>query len=256
MLATFKETLRSLQDKTYGREIIKKDPKNVLWYWTKYLLLFATIPLAMSVASLTYFVPQLPKILKDNLPDVKAGVANHQFYVDPSDPLKFGDANFLILVDPEASESALSQYPAGVVITKDKTYFKDGGSVSSESHAEIPDFSITKPQAVTWASEHQLQIWVALLTTVLVLTVVILIFYWLFRFIFFWIWSLVFWFVAKILKKQLTLPQSFNLVVYASVIPLLVSAVLFLAPNDVISLLNIGVFLFFTVSWIINLHHE
>ena len=96
MLSTFRETLTSLQDKTYGNQIIKKTPRQVVWYWTKYLLLFSLIPLILTIGSTTYFVPQLSSTLEKQLPDFEVGVKDHQFYTKSDTPYRFEDQGFLL----------------------------------------------------------------------------------------------------------------------------------------------------------------
>ncbi len=253
MLATFKETLKSLQDKTYGGEIIKKSLSQVIWYWTKYLLLFALIPLILTIGSLTYSVPQLPNTLRNQLPEFVGGIKDHQFFTKNTEPLRFQDPNFLFVLDPSASESALASVSAGVVISQDQMFFKDNGTTRSQDYSDIPDFEIAKNQLVDWTNSNQLLIWAVLMGIVIVLGIILVVLYWAYRFITFWIWAAVVWLLARILKKTLVYTDAFKLVVYASVLPLLISAVLFVAPSDVMSLIGFGVFIFFTVSWIINL---
>jgi hypothetical protein len=76
MIATFKEAWASLQDLNYGKEIVDKTFGDVLWYWTKFLILTVAISAAFAVAALTYYAPQLPGILQKNLPDLEFGIKN------------------------------------------------------------------------------------------------------------------------------------------------------------------------------------
>lgn len=253
MLATFRETIKSLQDKTYGGEIVKKSLGQVIWYWTKYLLLFALIPLVLIIGSLTYSVPQLPNTLRNQLPEFVGGIKDGKFFTKNTEPLRFQDPNFLFILDPTASESDLASVSAGIVISQDQMFFKDNGTTRSQDYSDIPDFEIAKSGLTDWVSTHQSLIWVILVSATILLGLLLVIFYWVYRFVTFWIWAAVVWALARILKKTLVYTDAFKIVIYASILPLLISAVLFVAPSDVMGLIGFGVFAFFTVSWIINL---
>ena len=256
MIATFKETLISLQDSKYGQVIISRSLKFVLWYWTKYLLLMAIFPLLLTIFAFTYFLPQLPRLAEKNLPEGTLGARDHQLFSTIPQPYYIWQGqNFAFILNLEGRPEDIDSTPNGVLILKDKFIAKtDDGRTQIQTFSNIPDFSLDKYQLANWLTNHRYQIWLIGTVAIVFITTVFVSGFWLFRFGSFSFWALVLWIGNKIsVKKHLSYLQIFNLVVYASIFPLLLSAILVFAPNGILSLVAFGLFLFFSLSWLKNL---
>ena len=256
MVATFKETLTSLQDPKYGQVIISRSLKFVLWYWTKYLLLLAIFPLLLTIFAFTYFLPQLPRLAEKNFPEGTLGARNHQLFSTIPQPYQIWQGqNFAFILNLEGHPEDLDRTSNGVLILKDKFIAKtENGRTQIQTFSNIPDFSLDKYQLATWLANHRYQIWLVGTVAIILITAIFIGGFWLFRLGSFSLWTLVFWAGNKIsIKKHLSYLQIFNLVVYASIFPLLLSAILFFAPNGILSLVTLGLFLFFSFSWLKNI---
>jgi len=254
VIKTFKETITSLQDKNYGAVIIKLSLKQALWYWSKYFILVSIVSTVVVIGVVTYLAPQLPRVLRQYLPDSTFTVKNGEFSTSLTQPAILGPSDMPIIIDTIATDSAgLTGSPSGIFILKDKIIFKQEGSVQTQSLADIPDFYFEKSTVVNWISGHQTQLWFITIGIVLVVSVLFSIFFWLGRVVGFVLWGLGFWLLGKITKRNITYVQSLNLVLYASVLPYIMSSFLVLAPNQLLSLLSLAVFVYFGTSWLINL---
>lgn len=255
MLRTFKETITSLQDKAYGSTIIKLPFTKVLWYWSKYFIWVSVITAILAVGIATYFVPQLPRLLRQHLPDATFSVTGGQLSTSLKQPAVLGPLDLPIIIDTFATNSAaLDSRTTGILFLKDQVIFKqDTGSVSTQSLKDFPDFSFEKNSIVSWISAHQTGLWFGALLGIILLSLIFSILFWIGRMIGFAVWSLVFWIAAKIIKREITYTQSFKLVLYASVLPYLLGSLFILAPNQLLSLLSLAVFIYFGGSWLLNL---
>ncbi len=255
MIRTFKETLASLQDKQYGKLIIAKPFPRVLWYWSQYFLLVAAVTLILVLAAVTYFIPQLPRLLRDNLPTAAVQVKSGRLTTTLSQPAVFGSSDFPIIVDTTASTSAeLGNVTTGVLVTGDKILFKqDANTTQTQNISDFPDFHTDKNTLVSYVTAHQIRLWLIVVGLLLGFSLLLSAFLWIGRLLGFAIWSLIFWLAALLLKRRLTYLQIFNLVLYASVLPFLMDAFLALAPNQLISFVSLGVFLYFMITWLLAL---
>ena len=255
MLATFKETITSLQDKTYGAKIVLLPWPKVVWYWTKYLLLFSLIPLVLVIAGFTHFIPQFPRLAKDRLPDGEINLRNGRLSTTISQPFSVIDPQFAFILNTEGAPVDLDQYPSGLLILSDRIIVKtSAGATQTRTFERLPDFSLAKSQIVDWLSGHQFFLWFLAVLAALAITCVINLFFWVYKMISFLFWGLILLFVARLLKKPLTtFTGGFNLAVYASVLPLLLSSVILLAPNQILSFFSFGLFAYYSLSWLVNL---
>ena len=255
MIATFKETITSLQDNKYGQVIITKPLKPVIWYWTKYLILIAVIPLILVIVILTRFLPEIPQIIKSQLPEGTLTAKDHILTSTISQPLRYEESDMAIIFDLQASSSAIESISNGVLITKDKIIVKSAdGQTQTRDYLNLPDFSVDKYQIADWLQNHRYQIWVAGMVVIIILGIIIFMLTWFYRILVSLFWSLVFWLFNRfITKNPLSYLQVFNLVIYASVLPLILSLLVMLYPNSLLSFINTLIFVYFTYSWIRNL---
>ena len=253
VLATFKETLTSITDKSYGQAIVAKPTKTVLWYWTRYVLLFTLVPLILIILFLTYITPQPPKLIRSSLGQIKVGVKSEKFYLSPPKEFTVGTQEFLLAYDPQGSASRLDDALSGIMLTSDKVYFKNPEGIQEQDFTGFPDFSLSVKDVADWIATHQSRFWLFLVSGVIVFTALAVSFYWLYHVSLLLLWAIGFWLVASLFKHRFELTQVFRITVYAAVPSLILSAILFIAPNQILSLLNFGLFLYFALSWLRNL---
>jgi hypothetical protein len=255
MIATFKETITSLQDNKYGQVIIGKSFKSVLWYWTKYLLLISIFPLVLVISLLTRYLPQAPKFILDNFPEGTLTVKDSQLSSTINQPYKLGDSNFSVILDTGGNLSELDSVQSGVLFLKDKLVTKSPESqIQTQTYGRLPDFSLDKFQLADWITQNRSRLWFGGLVLILVAAVLISAAVWSGYLLGFVIWALVFWLVGKyLLKKVLTYVQCLNIVIYAQVLPLILSFILSFAPNQILDYMRLLIFFYFGFSWIWNL---
>jgi hypothetical protein len=255
MIATFKETITSLQDNKYGQVIIDKPLKVVLWYWTKYLLLIAAFPLLLAIFLFTRYLPEAPKFILDQFPEGTISAKDNQLSSTISQPYKLGNSNFSLILDLGGDVSELDSVQGGVLLLKDKLISKsENGQIQMQTYGQIPNFSLDKHQLSDWITGNRLKLWIGGSTFLLIAGILITSIIWLGYLLTFVLWAIPFWLGGKFaLKKTLSYFQSLNLVIYASVLPLLLSFILSLAPNKILDYLRLVLFLFFGISWISNL---
>jgi hypothetical protein len=255
MIATFKETLTSLQDNQYGGQIITKPLKSVIWYWLKYLLFLSVFPLIVAIILLTRYLPQSPKFIHERFPDGVIGAKDQQLFSTIAQPYRIDNPDFSVILDLEGSEPELDSAKNGVLILKDKIVTKnENGQIETRTYGKIPDFSVDKNQIADWISQNSLKLWFIGLLIILIgvsIGLAISFFMWTIRLL---IATVVFWLISKyVLKKSISYLQTFNIVVYASILPQIISFILSLAPSTIFSYLSLFIFLFFGYTWIKNL---
>lgn len=254
MLATFKETLTSIQDKTYGRVIITKPVKQVIWYWLKYVLIFSLIPAILLIGLITYFIPQLPRLVRDNIAPGEIRLLAGKFSTTYPQPISLGSPDFALVVNTHGSAADLDNYAAGVLLLSDKIIIKaPDRQISSQSLSDIKNFSLSQTQLLNWLSLHQFLLLFGAFSAVLVLTLLSGLFYVGYKLFNFLVWSAIFLLIGLALKRRHRYTDIFKITVYAATPSLIISALLFLFPNSLLSLLNFGLFIFFALSWLVNL---
>lgn len=256
MLRTIRETIASLKDKQYGNVIVSKRMMPVIWYWTQYLLIFTVIPWLIFVFLLTYFLPQLPRAIKDYLPDAAVSLKDGRFSTTlQPQPYIVGDKTFSLIINPSAtSSSELTKYESGVLIASSGAYLKspDGSSDSAQFPTGV-SFATNKSQIISWVSDHQSRLWIAGFITITVVAVFISGIYWLTSLVGFAFGGLAFWLYARYTHRILDYRGAVKIAVYAAVLPFLIGALFSASSNVLISLINIVVFAYFGYQWIQNL---
>ncbi len=255
MISSFREFITGLKDNLYGNVIVEKSLKHTLWYWTKFLLLIAVVPYIFSIIILTRFLPQLPKLITQTFPEGTLTSEKGILSSTISQPYTVGDKNFSLVFDLEADPSALDSYQAGALVLKDRIIVKDTtGVTDSRSLANVPDFSLEKSQISSWISARRTQLWFAGLLLLTLLAVFLTAVNWLIRIGNLSLWAAGFWFFNKFFIKQtIDFMNIFKLVVYASVLPLLLSVILFFAPSNLLTFLGWGLLVYFTYTWLKHL---
>ena len=238
VIATFKETITSLQDLKYGPKILAKTGKQTYWYWTKYFLALAGVGLFLILAVITYFVPQVPKFLSQNFPE--------------SQPAIYTDSGISFILDTTGKITDLSDYKTGILVTADKIFFKDQQSKVQEiAIKKFEDTAFDKNTIVNWSGENKPLLWGIVASS----AVLILLSYGSFLYISYLVIMLAaavgIWALSLILKKRISYINSLKLVFYASILPLIVSGFSFLSANDQITfIIQTGLFLIYAVGWL------
>ncbi|HJZ05212.1 hypothetical protein A2634_00375 [Candidatus Amesbacteria bacterium RIFCSPHIGHO2_01_FULL_48_32] len=254
MLATFRETLTSLQDKYYGKVISTRSLRQVLWYWTKYILLLAVIVIVFGISLITYYVPQLPRLIETNVPQFDIAIKNDQISTTQPTPVTWGNSDFAIILDPSGTEDQLNDFSAGILVLRDRIVSKSqDSSTRIQPLKNVGDFSLSKSDLVFWLSRHSLRAWAIGLSVLIVGALTFSLFFWSLRLSSFSLWAGLFWLISRFTHRPLPYLTFFKLTIYASVLPLLVSAVNSLSPNAFLNYLGLGLFLFYSLSWFWNL---
>ncbi len=252
MKELFQETRTSLTDTSFAHVVVKKSIKETLVYWTKYLLLITAVLYILLLFFITYSVPRLPKHLTDFLPTGQISSQNNQLSTTIKQPLAVSIEGYTITSDLEASPSAIDAHPAGVLLLKDRYISKSlTGETYTHMYGDIPSFTVSKESVIQYVVDHRLQIWAAISVISLVLVFVSGIFTWLSRQFSFLVSAVFVWLVSVyIFKKKIDYVGAFKLIVYASILPMLLSAILLIIPNDLLAALNFGLFVYLIFSWV------
>ena len=254
MFKSLKQLFADLQDKTAGERISKWPVKTPLILYTKYFAILIAIITLSIVYSLVYYVPQIPKLISQSVPDVTVTIKNNLLSVNPNDPLKLISPEGAIVVDTREIPEDYSSYPIGVFVYRDHFEVRDSTGVSQQyDFRDVSDYEISKTRAVSWFTQNKSKIILTLTPLILVIIFIISGLVWGARVLGFYILSGIIFLSLKLLKKPLLYKQILPVVIYASILPLLISYILFFAPHPLLNALNIGLFLFFSLSWLLPL---
>ncbi|OGC92989.1 hypothetical protein A3D85_03310 [Candidatus Amesbacteria bacterium RIFCSPHIGHO2_02_FULL_47_9] len=251
MISTFRETIISLRDPKYPEVIVKKTIPQSIWYWLKYLLFFTLIPLIFLTFSLTYYTPQLPRIIQEHFPEFSLTVSQGQASVVPNEPYKFATPESIFIIDTTTgSAQSLADYTSGFVISRDRLYVKSpDGNLSDLPLSELGDFSYNREELSAWISRRLFAVWLAALAGLLFFAFVAVLSYTLFNFALIFLWSVILALLGRISHRSLSFAACLKVSVHAAVLPLVISAVTFLGSSALITLLNIALFVFYSLSW-------
>lgn len=255
MLKTVRETLASLKDKSYGNIIVSQSLGSSLWYWTKYLLVFTIIPWVVFVLMLTYFLPQLPRALRENLPDAQIALRNGHFSTSLPDGSHFGDKSFSLVINTQATDSSvLKEYDSGVLIASSAAYVRSSDGTSDYSHyPQNINFTVSKSQVVSWVSSHQGQIWLGSFVALTLLAAFMSTLYWVYSLFLYALGGLALWLVARVSRRQLNIAGAMKLSIYASILPFLVGTLFSVSSNSLIVLVLLVIYFYLGYTWIQNL---
>jgi hypothetical protein len=255
VIKTFKETVASIQDPNYGQVIISKPFRPALWYWTKYLILISVIPLIIGIFAFTRYLPESPKFIQDKFPEGKLTFKSNHLSTSLKEPYQVGNQDFVFIIDTKGDAKELAGFTSGVLLLTDKAVIKtQDNQLEDQDYSKIPDFSITKAQLSSWVSQHLFALWLGGFVIILILGMVSFGLAWAFRLAIYLLWALAFWIFGKyLLKKTLTFLQSLSIVLYASIVQLVLSLFLAIAPNQLLDALGTVLFVYFAFTWLRNL---
>ncbi len=256
MFSAFRETIASLKSSTYGATILTKPFRWVLWYWTKYLILLASIPMVISIFIITWYLPQAPRFITANFPAGSVTVKNHLLSTTIKEPYKTGNQDFALIINTAGGTGDLASVSGGMLFLKDQLVVKSPGTgqLQSQDYKQIPDFSFNRDQLAKWINSNSFKLWLILFAAVLVIGLVTAATGWVFRLALYGFCGLLFWLMGRyLLKKSLTFIQALAVALYASVPQLVISLVLSLVFSDLLNLLVILLFTYLSINWIRNL---
>lgn len=256
MIATFRETITGLRDLKYGQEIIKKTAGQSFWYWTKYFLLLTLISLFLAISALTYFVPQISKFISQKFPqDLAFTIKDGKLSSPLKQPLIYEDSGFTFILDTTGKTKDLSDYKTGILASAEKLITKDQqGQIKEVSYKDFGNFQLNRDTAIDWVTKNKSLLWGIGLGIFLIITLFYGGFLYLYHLIVVLASAFGLWVLSLILRKQISYPDSLKIVFYASVLPLLVSAVSFLSPSQNISfVIQLGLFLLYSIGWLWHL---
>ncbi len=227
----------------------------VIWYWTKYLLLMAGISLIGITFFITNKLPQLPRFIAEKFPDGTLEINNGILSSSISQPLVMGNNDFVFILDTNASPSALDTYTSGLLLQKDQAIIKsEDGHENIQSYKQIPNFSTSRQDLADTISKNIVKVWFIIFGILFTLTSIFSVFTWFWKAVSYLIWSVIFYLIAKfILKKKLAFIEVLKIVIYASVLPFILSIILSFSPNPILEILNLGVLSYFGFNWISNI---
>lgn len=254
MLSTFRETIKSLQDVSYGRTIETYSLLRCLWYWSKYLLLIASIPAVTLVLAVTYYTPQLPSLIQSRLPDFELEFSNRRLTYFSPQPLTAGGKGMVFKVDLSGVQSDIDNYESGVLVLEDKFIIKDpDGGLNIKPYPDLGKFRFSRSQIAGLVADRQLAVWGILTGISLFFVVTTTVGYWMSNLLIMILGSVVLWGAFRIFRRPLPFTVFLKLSLYASVLPLLVAAVNALSPNVILHFLGPILFLYYTFTWSKNL---
>jgi len=206
------------------------------------------------IYSLVYYIPQAPKFVSETVPNLTVTLQKNVLSLSPDDPIKVTSPESSLIIDTRATPDDYSQYPVGIFIYRDYSEFRDNNGVTQKyTFQNLKDFQISRTQIVTWLTDHKTKVILILIPITIILTGIISSFIWAMRLLGFYIWAGLIYLGLKLFKRPLKFQQIVPVVIYASILPLLISYILFFAPHPILNFLNFILFLFFSLSWLIPL---
>jgi hypothetical protein len=249
MLATFRETIRSIQDRSFGREIINKSLSQVTWYWTKYLIVIASITALLGLCLLTYFVPQLPRLAQQNLPDINIQIKDGKLITDLTEPFIQENNNFTLIISPMGTEKDLDGHQSGILVLSDTLITKTPEQSRSLKLSEIGDLAYTKSDAVSWTRDNQFLLLIVGIFTLIIFSLLFWGFYWVSRWPGFIAVAIVSWLAARFWKRSMTYYDALKISIFAAVFPLMIFLASLFTTTPIITILSLVVWLFYCLTW-------
>lgn len=254
MIASLKETWTSIRDLGYGQAIVKKTMGQAFWYWFKYVLAVTLVLVGLAIASLTYFAPQLSKLVAKSVPDIGVSIQNGKLSTNAIQPLILGDDNFKLILNTKGKESDIDQVNTGVLVLEDKLLTKNGTDTRTVKFSEIGDnVKVDKQTVVSWLEGNKMLLLGIGLGAILLIGTVLLGIYIGWKLIVFVVGGLLLWLVAKLIHRRITFTDGLKLVTYAAVPALILSVFFTLIPNQLGATLSLGAWVFLACGWLVKL---
>lgn len=235
----------------YIRVIVTKSWPAALWFWARHLIFFVTLYSLVATAALVYFVPQMSRILDQNLPPGQFSVVDGRLLLGQSGPILWGERNFGVLVDPQKEESALADYRSGVLINSTRIILRSAtGQIQSRDLADWDGLQYDKSQVVDWVRDNKGQLLALGMVAIVLGGGIFVLGFGLWGWVTFLVWAVVWWLIFRFSRRPLSYAQSLSVVLHAAVFPLIISSVSLFSGGLAIGVLELSVFVFYVVSWL------
>jgi len=196
----------------------------------------------------------LSKLVDKNLPDISLEMKNAKLSSSLPKPLVVSEEGQAFILDTTGQYQSLDDFTSGVLVGSTSAIVKESPeSITTHTYTDVRDFILTKAIVSSWLSGHTPQVWLVIIGVVLLVWLIALVFYTSFLSVLMLVSALILRFVARFMSTSVSFTAAFKLSYYALVPTMLLSAILFVAPNQLLFLLNLAVFAFLSLSWLKNL---
>lgn len=232
MFNVFKETWVGLRDLNYGSQIMKFSWKKVFKHWFSAFVWVFVVWTLGTIAFWTYFVPQIPKMIIDKIPDIQVELKQKKLYVIPATPLVLGDSQNILAFEPEF------------------ILLKNNGKVTKIDYPD-QNFSLNKTLVLAFVKESKIKIWLAGIALISIFLLVITLSLSISQMTGLLLWSVVFWVGGKLLLKKLSYLDTLKICIYASVPGIFIS--IFGNSGMLGTILPLVLFAWYSGMWIYKL---
>ncbi len=190
--------------------------KSFLYLFLLFTLFFIIVSVN-NISVLYEVVDEITAAIEEEIPEFN--ITDGLLYIDADMPLKFGDEEFLFVIDTSGNttENILDNTEGGILLTKDTMFFKSGFQTEKVTYEEM--------EIGSFNTEDILQYLPALKT-------ILLVFYFFYYFFAFagkifgvLLLTVVAVIVTAVYSKQLTFLNQWNVAIYASTVPVLLKTV-------------------------------
>lgn len=246
--------IQSLKDLNYGNKIVKFSLPQVIWHWFKYVLGIGICGLVIGICALVYFTPQIPKFLSDKLPEVSLSIKDGQVSTNMIEPFIWGDKSMALIINTKGTVDDLKEYRSGVLILKDKLVAKNDKETKLIDLSDFKEeLTLSKSVIITWTQNNKFWLLGVGVLMLIMLEIVLGGVFLVWQSIAFVVWSLGFWIFAIFFRKKLGFLNTLKIVIYASVLPLLLSTINMLFQDKMLDTLGLGLQVFYAGVWIYHL---
>lgn len=216
------------------------DNKTTVWFWIISNTLVALVVSVYFCISLSSFSSVLIEGINVNVPDgARASIVDGQLITENIDEPIFHEINaentyngeyresYAIIVDTRTEAydiTSLDAYDGGIIALADRAYFKDGSEINHVVFADVPNFSLTKEEVISFIELYFFFPFLVVLTGVIF--VVLIFFYNVLRLVMAFWWALMLFVLTKIfgidVKYMVAYKAILNLYFIPSVVMLLI----------------------------------
>ncbi len=245
----------SLTNKQFGNRIVGARTRKVVQYWLTSILLLSLIPILISLSLITYFVPQIPKKLKDHLPDgeisVKQGVLSTSF----GEKFTWKSDDFSLLIDlsesgkdvvPPASSLLLTATNISLVTPENQKY--------SYNIDKVQDITLSKTAIVTWFNQNLVKVWGFIVLILIIGALFSIVSFAAYELTVILVISAIIFVINKLVfKKPVAISGIFKLSTYSSIISLVVSTLFSFLMGPMSWMISMSILFGYTSVWLLNI---
>lgn len=228
MFNVFKETWVGLRDLNYGSQIIKFSWKKVYKHWFSAFVWVFVVWTLGAIAFWTYFAPQIPKVIMDT---------------SLAKPMVVGDTKNVLMIDNNATASALSSYKAALLVGKENFWYKVDDKTGQ----------ISKTSVLAFIKDNKAKVWFLGTTFVIVITIFMVFSLCFSQILGILFWSIIFRLGGKILSKKLNYVETLKICAYASVPGIFINGFSLRSMGMLGTILPLVLFAWYSGMWIYKL---